>query len=140
MVQAEENLFTGFVSTYFEKFEMVIQWPKDSDKSTKINVKYFFLNYKVIYLTINPRPHPSTHIHQKMRKGCRNDYMEAFGAVYWAKKRCLKKSWRLQQLPYGGRGSTIFFFFFTSWCLWIYFPTTNWIPRPSFIVHKSRSH
>ena len=23
---------------------------------------------------------------KKMRKGCRNDYIEAFGAVYWAKK------------------------------------------------------
>ena len=25
-----------------------------------------------------------------MRKGCRNDYLEAFGAVYWAKKAVLK--------------------------------------------------
>ena len=35
-----------------------------------------------------PKRHPliSPHIHQKMCKGCRNDYIEAFGAVYWAKK------------------------------------------------------
>ena len=33
----------------------------------------------------------SPHIHQKMRKRCRNDYIEAFGAVYWAKKKLFKK-------------------------------------------------
>ena len=41
-------------------------------------------------------------IHQKMRKGCRNDYPEAFGTVYWAKKAVLKKS--KEQLPLRGRG------------------------------------
>ena len=33
----------------------------------------------------------SPHIHQKMRKGCGNDNIEAFGPVYWAKK-AVKKS------------------------------------------------
>ena len=33
----------------------------------------------------------SPHIHLKMRKGCRNDYIEAIGAVYWAKM-LLKKN------------------------------------------------
>ena len=37
-----------------------------------------------------PKRHPLilSHIHQKMRKGWRNDYTEAFGAVYWGKKNC----------------------------------------------------
>ena len=33
---------------------------------------------------------PSPHIHQKMRKGCRNNYIEAFGALYWRKKKLFK--------------------------------------------------
>ena len=35
-----------------------------------------------------PKRHPliSPHIYQKMRKECKNDYIEAFGAVYGAKK------------------------------------------------------
>ena len=38
-------------------------------------------------MTPIPKRHPkiSPHVHQKMRKhgkGCRNDYIEAFGAVY----------------------------------------------------------
>ena len=37
-------------------------------------------------------PQISPHIHQKMRKGCRYDYIEAFGAVYLTKKAVLKKS------------------------------------------------
>ena len=39
-------------------------------------------------MTPIPEQHPkiSSHIYEKMRKGCRNDYLEAFGAVYWAKK------------------------------------------------------
>ena len=34
-----------------------------------------------------PKRHPliSPHIHQKMREGYKNDDVEAFGAVYWAK-------------------------------------------------------
>ena len=40
-----------------------------------------------------------------MHKGCRNDYLEAFGAVYWAKNAILKKFLGgLQQPPFGGRG------------------------------------
>ena len=31
-------------------------------------------------------PPTSPHIHQKMRKGCRNDYIDAFGSVHWARK------------------------------------------------------
>ena len=44
-------------------------------------------------MTPIPKRHPliSPRIHQKMRKGCRNDYPEAFGTVYWAKKAVLKK-------------------------------------------------
>ena len=33
----------------------------------------------------NRHPKMSSHLHQKMSIGCRNDYTEAFGAVYWAK-------------------------------------------------------
>ena len=36
-------------------------------------------------------PRISPHIHQKMRKRCKNNYITAFSAVYWAKKRCFKK-------------------------------------------------
>ena len=45
-------------------------------------------------MTPIPKRHPliSPRIHQKMRKGCRNDYLEAFDAVYRAKKAFLKKS------------------------------------------------
>ena len=58
-------------------------------------------------ITIQKRhPQIPPHIHQKMRKGCRNDYLEAFGAVYWAKS-CFKKSWELQQPPFGVRGLKI---------------------------------
>ena len=34
-----------------------------------------------------PKRHPqiSPHIHQKMRNRCKNNYIEAFGAVHWAK-------------------------------------------------------
>ena len=39
-----------------------------------------------------------------MRKGCRNDYLEAFDAVYWAKKAVIKNLRGLQQPPFGGRG------------------------------------
>ena len=39
-------------------------------------------------MTPIPKQHPLIlpRIHQKMSKGCKNDYVEAFGAVYWAKK------------------------------------------------------
>ena len=39
-------------------------------------------------MTPIPKRHPqiSPQIHQKMHKGCRNDYIEVFGEVYWAKK------------------------------------------------------
>ena len=38
-------------------------------------------------MTPIPKRHPliSPRIHQKMRKGCMNDYLEAFGVVYWEK-------------------------------------------------------
>ena len=42
-----------------------------------------------------------------MHKGCRNDYIEAFNAVYWAKKKAVfKKILRgcIQQPPLGGWG------------------------------------
>ena len=60
-------------------------------------------------MTPKPKQHPpnSPHIHQKMRKGCRNDYIKAFGAVYWAKKLFLKRSWGLQQPAFGGRGLSL---------------------------------
>ena len=40
-----------------------------------------------------PKRHPliSFRKHQKMREGYRNDYLEALGAVYWAKKVVSKK-------------------------------------------------
>ena len=40
-----------------------------------------------------PKRHPqiSPHIHQKMRNRCKNNYIEAFGPVYWAKNAVLKK-------------------------------------------------
>ena len=43
-----------------------------------------------------------------MRKRCKNNYIEAFGAVYWGKKPLLKKKilW-LQQPPFRGLGLTI---------------------------------
>ena len=46
------------------------------------------------------------HIHQKMRKECRNDYMEACRAVYWAKKKkaVLKNLRGLQQPPLEDEG------------------------------------
>ena len=31
-------------------------------------------------------PQISPFLHQKIRKGCRNDFIEACGAVYWANK------------------------------------------------------
>ena len=34
-----------------------------------------------------------------MRKGCINDYIDAFGAVCWAKKKKKKKKGGLQQPP-----------------------------------------
>ena len=39
-------------------------------------------------MTPIPKRHPIIlpHIHQKMHEGCRNDYIEALGPVYWAKK------------------------------------------------------
>ena len=48
-----------------------------------------------------PKRHPqiSPHIHQKMRKGCRKDYIKAFGAVFWAKKVVLKKSQGVATTP-----------------------------------------
>ena len=58
-------------------------------------------------MTPIPKWHPppmSPRIHQKMRKGCRNDYLEAFGAVYWAKK--LLKILRGATTPFGVRGLT----------------------------------
>ena len=53
-----------------------------------------------------PKRHPqiSPHIQQKIHKGCRNNYLEACGAVYWAKKAALKSLRGLQQAPFGGRG------------------------------------
>ena len=40
----------------------------------------------------NPFPIPKRpHIHRKMREGCRNDYLEAFGAVLLGKKKCFEK-------------------------------------------------
>ena len=40
-----------------------------------------------------PKRHPqiSLHTHQKIRNGCKNNYIEAFGAVYWAKNAVKKK-------------------------------------------------
>ena len=48
-----------------------------------------------------PKRHPliSPRIHQKMRKGCGNDHIEAFGVVYWAKKLFQKHLRGLQQPP-----------------------------------------
>ena len=40
-----------------------------------------------------------------MLKGCRNDYIEAFGAVYWGEKAVKKNLRGLQQPPpFGGQG------------------------------------
>ena len=44
-----------------------------------------------LYLKDTPKFHTSYTVHHKMRKGCRNDYIVAFGAVNLAKG-CLKKS------------------------------------------------
>ena len=42
---------------------------------------------------ISPPPKKkSRHMHKKMRKGCGNDYIKAFGAIYWAKKLFFKES------------------------------------------------
>ena len=38
----------------------------------------------------------------KMHKGCRNNYIEAFGAVHWVKKAVSKKILELQHPPFGG--------------------------------------
>ena len=77
----------------------------------------------------------SPHIHQKMRKGCRNDNSEAFGPLYWAKK-LFKKSWGFQQpSPFGGRGLNIigfffffFFFFFVFLSFFFFFFSREYFP------------
>ena len=52
-----------------------------------------------------PNDSPKFHLkHQKMRKRCKNNFIEAFGAVNGAKKAACKKSWGLQQPHFGGRG------------------------------------
>ena len=51
-------------------------------------------------------PHTQTtplKFHSFTSKGCRNDLIEAFIAVYWAKK-LLNNLRGLQQTPFGGRG------------------------------------
>ena len=53
-------------------------------------------------------PQISPHIHQKRRKGCRNDYIEAFGAFYWAKKLFKENLRGLRQPLFGGRGLIYF--------------------------------
>ena len=47
-------------------------------------------------MTPIPKRHPqiSPHIHQKMRKGRRNDYIEVFVVVNWAKKKLFYKNLR----------------------------------------------
>ena len=54
----------------------------------KIKIMGFHQPPSTILFDAIPKRHPliSPRIHQKMRKRCRNDYLEAFGAVYWAKK------------------------------------------------------
>ena len=51
-------------------------------------------------MTPIPKRHPqiSPHIHLNMRKECRNDYIEAFGAVYWGKK-AFQKSYGVATTP-----------------------------------------
>ena len=58
-------------------------------KWTKYKSRNFTLTPLPFSLTVPiPKRHLqiSPHVHQKMRTGCRNDYIEAFGAVYWLKK------------------------------------------------------
>ena len=45
----------------------------------------------ILFGTWWPHTQISPHVNQKMRKGCRNDYIEVFGAVYWGKKKRKKK-------------------------------------------------
>ena len=45
---------------------------------------------------IKPQPQISPHIHQKMHNRCKNNYIEAFGAVYWAKNAVLNNLRGLQ--------------------------------------------
>ena len=62
-------------------------------------------------MTPIPKRHPliSPRIHQKMSKGCGNDYLEAFGKKKKKKKKkntCFfsqKSQWGLKQPPFGGR-------------------------------------
>ena len=48
-----------------------------------------------------PKRHPliSPRIHQKMCKGCRNDYLEVFGTVIAQKKNVLKNRRGVQEPP-----------------------------------------
>ena len=53
-------------------------------------------------MTPIPKPLISPRIHQKMRKGCRNDYLEGL-AQFIGQKKLFKKILRgLQQPPFGG--------------------------------------
>ena len=59
-----------------------------------INIMGFHqLPSTIIFDDPQPKRHPqdSPHIHQ-MRKRCKNNYIEALGAVYWAKNAAVKKS------------------------------------------------
>ena len=51
----------------------------------------------------------SPHKHQKMHKGCRNDYIEAFGAVNWGQKTVRKNLWGCNNPRFGGGGVNINF-------------------------------
>ena len=60
----------------------------------KIKIMGFITPLPLSLMTPISKRHPkiSPHIHQKMRKGCKNDYIEAFGAVLLGKKVVLRKS------------------------------------------------
>ena len=50
----------------------------------KIKIMGFYQPPTILFDDPIPKRHHliSHRIHQKMRKGCRNDYLEAFGAVF----------------------------------------------------------
>ena len=94
---------------------------KEIDKNQGISATPYTILFDDPYSQTTPPNY--THIHQKMRKGCRNDYIEAFCAVYWAKNMCLKQFYGgLQQSPFGGRGLNVVTF---SVCIFSLLPLTT---------------
>ena len=66
----------------------------------KIKVMGFHQPPSTILFDDPPYPNDTPKISpHKMHKGCRNDYIEVFGAVYWAKKAVLKNLRGVATIP-----------------------------------------